>query len=149
MADLAVETYRDCIGSKGQCGRRCSSVELEMSRFRLFCIALLLLTSNALCQDTRYDFDRTTDFSKFRTYRWVSLKSEAPIDELTDEQIKAALDAALARKGLAKIDGDSAADLLIGYQTTEQIKQDFVGDPGWSSGSGWRVTGSGANEAWR
>lgn len=47
-------------------------------------------------------------------------ESEAPIEGLTDEQIKAALGAALTRKGPTKVEGDSAADLLIGYQTTER-----------------------------
>ena len=115
-----------------------------MSRFRLFCIALLLITaSSALSQDIHYSFDDTANFSKFKTYKWVTLKSEAPIDELTDQQIKAALDAAFARKGLTKEDGDGAADLLIGYQTTGQYDQQFAGSPGWSPGPGWRATGGG------
>ena len=114
-----------------------------MIKFRLFCIALLLLTaSSALSQDIRYNFDNTADFSKFRTYKWVTLKSEASIDKLTDEQIKAALNTAFARKGLLKVDGDSATDLLIGYQTTEHINETFAGfDPGWSTGPGWYVAG--------
>ena len=108
---------------------------------------MLSTASSALSQDIRYNFDDTADFSKFRTYKWVTLKSEAPIDELTDEQIKAALDAALARKGLTKIDGDSAADLLVGYQTTERRDEKFAGvGPGWSPGQGWHDTGSG--ESW-
>jgi len=114
-----------------------------MSKFPLFCIAWLLLTaSSALSQDIRYNFDDTADFSKFRTYKWVTLKSEAPIDELTDEQIKAAWTAAFARRGLTKVDGDSGTDLLIGYQTTERINETFAGfDPGWSTGPGWYVAG--------
>ena len=118
-----------------------------MSKFRLFCVALLLLTaSGALSQDIRYNFDNTADFSKFRTYKWVTLKSEAPIEGLTDEQIKAALGAALTRKGLTKVEGDSAADLLIGYQTTERYEEQFAGYSGWSPGPGWRGTDSG--KAW-
>jgi Domain of unknown function (DUF4136) len=122
-------------------------VRLKMSEFRLFCIVLLLLTaSSALSQDIHYDFDDTANFSQFKTYKWVTLKSVAPIDKLTDEQIKAALGAALARKSLAKVDGDGAADLLIGYQTTGQYQEQFEGSPGWSPGPGWRATGSG--KAW-
>jgi len=74
-----------------------------MRKFSLFWITLLLLTADAvLCQDVRYNFDNTADFSKFKTYKWITLKSEAPIDKLTDEEIKAALDAGLVRKGLNK-----------------------------------------------
>ena len=114
-----------------------------MTKSRLFCIALLLLTaSSALSQDIRYNFDNTADFSKFRAYKWVTLKSGAPLDEITDEQIKAALNAAFARKGLTKVDGDSATDLLIRYQTTEHINETFAEfDPGWSTGPGWYVAG--------
>ena len=114
-----------------------------MSKFRLFCIAWLLLTaSSALSQDIRYKFDDTADFPKFKTYKWVTMMSEAPIDKLTDEQIKATLDAAFARKGLTKVDADSAADLLIGYQTTGHYEGKFAGlSPGWSTGPGWSAAG--------
>ena len=63
-----------------------------MSKFPLFWITFLPLTADAvLCQDVRYNFDNTANFSKFKTYKWITLKSEAPIDKLTDEEIKAAL----------------------------------------------------------
>jgi hypothetical protein len=95
------------------------------------------LAINAKGQDVRYNFDSTADFSKFKTYKWVTMMSEAPIDKLTDEQIKAALDAALARKGLTKVDTDPA-DLFIGYQTTEHIKEQFGGrDSPYAVGPGW------------
>ena len=98
-----------------------------MSKFRLFCVAfLLLMASGALSQEVHYDFDNTADFSKFKTYKWIALKSVAPIEKLTDEQIKAALDTALARKGLTKVDSDSTVDLLIGYQTSELIDEQFA-----------------------
>jgi hypothetical protein len=98
---------------------------------------VLLMTGSAVGQETRYNFDSTADFSKFKTYKWITLNSEAPIDKLTDEQIKAALDAGLAQKGLTKLDTDHA-DLFIGYQTTEHIKEQFGGrDSPWSVGPGW------------
>ena len=97
-----------------------------MSKFRLFCVVFLLLSaSGALSQAVQYDFDKTADFSKFKTYKWITLKSVAPIDKLTDEQIKAALDTALAQKGFKKADSDNTADLLIGYQTSELISEEF------------------------
>ena len=114
-----------------------------MGKFPLFCIAWLLLTaSSALSQDIRYKFDDKADFSKFKTYKWVTMMSAAPIDELTDEQVKAALDAAFARTGLTKVDDDSAADLLIGYQTSGHYRTKFAGlSPGWSTGPGWSAAG--------
>ena len=86
-----------------------------MSKFPLCWITfLLLMVSGALSQHVSYEFDKTADFSKFKTYKWITLKSVAPIDKLTDQQITASLDAALARKGLKKVDSNSTADLLIG-----------------------------------
>ena len=113
-----------------------------MRKFSLFWITLLLLTADAvLCQDVRYNFDNTADFSKFKTYKWITLKSEAPIDKLTDEEIKAALDAGLVRKGLTKVHSDNA-DLFAGYQTTEHISEQFGSfGAGWSTGPGWAATG--------
>lgn len=118
-----------------------------MSRFLLFGVTFLaLIASSAPGQDVSYDSD--TDFSKFKTYKWVTLKSVAPIDSLTDEQIRAALEAALALKGLSKIDGDSSADLFIGYQTAEQEQELVPGiDPDTglrtglvgSTGSSWTI----------
>jgi hypothetical protein len=95
------------------------------------------VVSSAFGQYVRYNVDSTADFSKFKTYKWVTMMSEAPIDKLTDEQIKATLDSALARKGLTKVDSDNA-DLFIGYQTTEHISEKFSSfNPGWTVGPGW------------
>jgi hypothetical protein len=97
---------------------------LNMNKSSLFCIAfLLLIAGSALSQDVTFKFDDTADFSKFKTYKWVIFKNEAPIDNLTDEQIKAAVDAGLAQKGLTKVDVDTA-DLFIGYQSKELITRD-------------------------
>ena len=101
-----------------------------MSKFALVYITfLLLMASSVLSQDVHCSFDNTVDFSKFKTYKWVYFKNVAPIDNLTDEQIKAAVDAALAQKGLVKIDGDSTADLSIGYQSNELIDEQFAKIP--------------------
>ena len=108
-----------------------------MNRLSVFLIGLVLLTAgSAVGQDIRYNFDNTADFSKFKTYKWIALKMEAPIDNLTDQQITASLDAALGRKGLTKVDTESA-DLFIGYQTTEQIREQFGGSDYPSVGAGW------------
>jgi hypothetical protein len=90
-----------------------------MSKFFLLCTFLLLMASSVLSQGIEFNFDKTADFSKFKTYKWITLKSEEPIDKLTDEQIKATLDAAFSQKGLQKVEGDGSADLLIGYESNE------------------------------
>jgi len=113
-----------------------------MSKFLLLCTFLLLMASSVLSQDVDYSFDKTADFSKFKTYKWITLQNESPIDKLTDEQIKATLDAAFSQKGLRKVEGDGSADLLIGYQSNEgverrfaQLSSGYTMGPGWSAGT--------------
>ena len=107
---------------------------------RVFCFSIVLLlvaAASALAQDVRYNFDKNTDFSKFKTYKWVSIKNADHANDLVDKQIKDALDAELARKGLSKVEGDTA-DLYIRYQTAVgQEKQFNSYNTDWGYGGGW------------
>lgn len=98
---------------------------------------LLAVASTAFGQDVRYNFDKDSDFSKFKTYKWVALKGAAPVDDIMDKQIKEAIDAQLATKGLTKVDGDDA-NLFVGYQTAIGTEKQFTSyDTGWGTGPGW------------
>lgn len=100
-------------------------------------VALLVVTGTLLGQDVRYNFDKSTDFSKFRTYKWVSLKDAPKVNDLVDKQIKDAVDSQLATKGLSKVEGDDA-DLYIGYQVGVTSEKQFTSfDSGWGAGPGW------------
>jgi hypothetical protein len=104
---------------------------------QLSIILLLMAATGAVAQDVRYNFDKNTDFSKFKTYKWVDIKGADHANDLVDKQIKDALDAELARKGLSKVEGDNA-DLYIGYQTAVgQEKQFNSYSTDWGYGSGW------------
>jgi hypothetical protein len=60
-----------------------------MNKFALSYVTfLLLVASSALSQDVKFDYDDKVDFSQFKTYKWVAFKNAAPIDNLTDEQIR-------------------------------------------------------------
>lgn len=69
----------------------------------------------ALAQDARFHIDRSTDFSKYRTYKWLKTKAMGHEMSSLDAQIIEALDAELARKGLGKHDSDT--DLFICYHS--------------------------------
>jgi hypothetical protein len=100
-------------------------------------VGLLLAAGAALGQDVRYNFDKNADFSKFRTYKWVTIKDAAKVNDLTDKQIIAAVDAELATKGLTKTSDDSA-NLYIGYQAgIGQEKQFTSFSSDWGYGGGW------------
>ena len=98
---------------------------------------LFLAASTLLAQDVRYNFDRNADFAKYKTYKWVPIKDATKVSDLVDKQIKSAVDAELARKGLTKVEGDKA-DLYIGYQPAiGQEKQFNSYSTGWGYGPGW------------
>src|SRR5215471_6865665 len=103
----------------------------------LSAVLLFLAAGVALAQDVRYNFDKDTDFSKFKTYKWVTLKGAQQLDDIADKQVQAAAQAELAKRGLTKVDADDA-DLLIGYQVAIGQEKEFTSyDTGWGYGPGW------------
>ena len=107
------------------------------NRFLLPLVLLLAGTSTALAQDVRYNFDKTADFSTFKTYKWVTIKGAQPLSDLVDKQVKAAVDAELAKKGLSKSESDTA-DLYLGYQGAVSQEKEYTSfDSGWGYGPGW------------
>ena len=109
-----------------------------MKKLSLSVIGLLLfLLGTAFAQDIRYNFDKNTDFSKFKTYKWVEVKGAQKVDNLVDQQIKEAIDAGLAKKGLTKVDGENA-DLFVAYQTAIGTEKQFTSyNDSWGYGGGW------------
>ena len=109
----------------------------------LLAIPLLLVvagTSQAFAQDVRYNFDKQANFASFKTYRWVAIKGAAQLSDLTDRQVKAAIDVELSKKGLTQVDADGAqtADLVIGYQAAIDQEKSFTSyDTGWGYGPGY------------
>jgi len=100
-------------------------------------LILLLAISCAFGQDVRYNFDKDTNFSKFKTYKWVILKDAPTANDLVTKQLKDTVDAELATKGLTKVDDDTA-NLFIGYQAgVGQEKQFTSFSSDWGYGGGW------------
>jgi Domain of unknown function (DUF4136) len=109
-----------------------------MKKAAFFGIAWLLLgVTAAIAQDVRYNYAQDADFSKFKTYKWVSIKNADQVDELTAKQLTTAIDAELAKKGLTKTDADTA-DLYLGYQTAIGSEKELTAyNTGWGYGPGW------------
>jgi hypothetical protein len=109
---------------------------MKKSRFLAFA-ALLLAAGTATAQEVRYNFDKNTDFSRFKTYKWVNVKEATKLNDLVDKQIKASIDTQLAAKGLVRTD-DEKADLFVAYQAAVgQEKQFSSYSSGWGYGAGW------------
>ena len=113
-----------------------------MKKLSFFSLALsLMIATSALGQDVRYNYDKGTDFSKFKTYKWVLIKDAQRPNDIVDKQIKSAVDSQLLAKGLTAVDSDNA-DLFIGYQTAVGSEKQFSSfssgmGPGWGYGGGW------------
>ena len=81
-------------------------------------LVLTFVTCMAMsAQDVTTNAMPGTDFSKYHTYKWVTIEGAKYPNQIVDAQIKQSVDAQLATKGLTKVDGDKA-DLYIGYQTS-------------------------------
>ena len=107
---------------------------------RLLALSMFLSLASAgqaIAQDVRYNFDNSADFTKFKTYKWVEIKGAGQVNPLVEKQIKDAIDAELAKKGLQKAENNDA-DLFIGYQAGMQKEKEYTSySTGWGYGPGW------------
>jgi hypothetical protein len=109
---------------------------IEMAMLGVAFLITLCVPGAASAQDVKYNFMPGTDFSKFHTYRWITIQNGAHPNPILDAQIKQSVDSQLASKGLTKTDSDNA-DLSIGYQVAvDQQKQ-------WNAWGGGRGFGGG------
>jgi Domain of unknown function (DUF4136) len=119
--------------------RNAEKEKTPMKRLSVMVLALLAVgASGALAQDVRYNFAKDAKFSDYKTFKWVDvIKGSDQVNQITDNQIKAAIEAELATKGLTKTDSDDA-DLYIGYQTAIGTEKQFNSySSGWGYGPGW------------
>ena len=122
-----------------------------MKKAVIFALVLAFASAtSAIAQDIRYNFDKQADFSKFKTFKWVTIKGGKVVNDLVDQQIRAAIESELALKGLVRTDAD-AADLYIGYQAAVDTEKEVhvvrfrVGlragyGGGWYGGGGMSTT---------
>jgi len=111
------------------------------SRLLAYILPLAIVTlgvaTSAMAQDVTYNAMPGTDFSKFKTYRWVAIEGAHQPDQIVDQQLKQAIDAQLATKGLKKVDADPA-DLYVGYQVAVNQERQWNT---YGGGMGYRVGG--------
>jgi hypothetical protein len=100
-------------------------IRMQGNQYRamlLFCLALVF-SAGCLAQDVTYNFMPGTDFSKYHSYKWVTIEGGAHPNQIMNQEIMQAIDSQLAAKGMTKTDSDKA-DLYVGYQVAvDQEKQ--------------------------
>ncbi len=109
---------------------------------------LLLWSAPASAQDVKYNFVAGTDFSKYKTYKWVRVPQAEYPNQILDGQIMQSIDTQLALKGLSKTESDSP-DLYVAYQAAVRQEQqwnsystDTGGAWGYGRWGGWGGFGS-------
>ena len=92
------------------------------------CAIMFACAALAVAQDVRYNYLPGTDFSRYKTYKWVEVPGASHPDQIVSAQITQAIDSQLVAKGLTKTDSDQA-DLYVAYQLAiNQEKQwDAIG----------------------
>ena len=95
---------------------------------------LVSLGVAAFAQQVHFDYDRSANFSAYKTYHWVDYQEVQVGDQILDQDIKRAVDAQLAGKGLRRV--ESGGDLLVGYQAAISQEKEFNSLGGWG-GPGW------------
>ena len=117
------------------------------SKLIILNVFLLLASVGAFAQSVRYNSAPGTDFSKYKTYKWVRIENAQYPNNLIDEQIRASIDRQLALKGLSKVDDNP--DLVVVYQAAvNQEKQwnaystggSYWGYGGWGGWGGMETT---------
>jgi hypothetical protein len=107
-------------------------------------IALLLSPASASAQKVSYDFDKTEDFTLFKTFGFKEGTSTG--NKLVDDRIVAALTTALTSKGLKR--NDTNPDIWVVTHITFDEKREIstfstgaaYGPYGWGWGGGWGGT---------
>jgi hypothetical protein len=103
---------------------------------------LLFCCTYAAAQDVRYNYLQGTNFSKYRTYKWVQVPGVQYPNQILDGQIKQAIDAHLSLRGLTRTESDNP-DLYVVYQLAIDKEKQWNayssggGYWGWGGWGGW------------
>src|SRR5258707_11660432 len=100
---------------------------------------LLLFAAASFGQQVKTDYDRSTDFSQYKTYSWEKVQTK---DQLWVDRIKDAVNGALAAKGWTQVpSGGNVAIVAIEMTRNQQTLDTFYN----GFGGGWRWGGGFGN----
>ena len=100
-------------------------------------LLFLFSATSLLAQKAEYTFDKTADFSKYKTYRWEQHPLMKDINPTLLSELGAAFDAALVKSGLTKAT-NGPADLVIVYMVGVDNEMDMTTYAvGWMASPAW------------
>ncbi len=109
--------------------------------------ATLVGANDAAAQKVATNYDTSVDFTKYKTYKWVTIQGATYPNQLMDMQIKQAIDSTL--KGFGMVMKDSGdVDVYVAYQISVQQSTQYntfgTGGGGmYGGGWGWGGMGGG------
>lgn len=114
---------------KGEIARKLSRIVMSFS-------FLLLVAGSALAQKVSVDFDKSADFSQYKTNAWG--KGTPAANPMIHQRIVAGIEAQLAGKGLRK--AESNPDIVVIYHaaTDTQVSINTLGGGPLAAGGGGR-----------
>ena len=115
------------------------SFNVNRNAVRIVAVALLLFLAGrgAMAQHVVYNYMPGTDFSKYHTYKWVDIPSNVHPNQIVAQEIRDAVNNALAAKGFT-LATDDKADLNVGYQCSVDREREWSA---WGMGGGLRWGG--------
>src|SRR5580698_5036012 len=101
-------------------------------------IITLLFATTSFAQQVKTDFDRSADFSRYKTYSWEKVHTQNP---LWVDRIKAAVNSALEAKGWTQVASGGNVSIMAmemnqSHQTLNTYYDSFGGGWGWRGGFG-------------
>src|SRR5947209_3620883 len=88
-----------------------------MQRYGLVLVALTMCASAARGRKVRVDWDRATDFTPYKTYRWTKIPTPRTPTQEMEKLIHDSADVQLNARGLKKIE-NGEPDVYVGYSIT-------------------------------
>lgn len=90
-------------------------------RAAIFCFLVLTGFAAVRAQDVTVDFDKSADFSKFKTYTWAN--GIPARNYLIDQRIRASVEEHLAARGLSRVEqgGDLSVLYIAAVETDVQV----------------------------
>ena len=98
---------------------------------------MLVFAGKSSAQNVKTDYDRSADFSQYKTYSWQHVKTK---DALDVDRIKSAVNATLAAKGWTQVDSGGDVSIVAMEITQNQQTLNTFYD---GFGGGWRWRGFG------
>ena len=107
---------------------------MRTQRRILYAMLITLIWATAsFAQEVKTDYDRSTDFSQYKTYSWERVQTQ---DALWVDRIKSAVNSAFAAKGWTEVESGGnvsiiAMEMTQTHQTLNTYYDSFGGGWGW------------------